>query len=253
MIRKKNGKIEWLEFELLSEHKQIKHGVFLRHGGVSQDPFTSLNVGRKMGDPLQCTDENRSRITQILNIEHLISAYHIQGTHIEQVCEPKDEFTNCDGLMTSEQSCGLLTIHADCQAAMFFDPIHGAIANIHAGWRGQVNQIYEKTISKMRDLFQTKPEDLLVAISPSLGPESAEFTNFRKELPEEFWPFQVKPMFFDLWAISRFQLEKCGVLPHHIQIAEIDTYANPQDYFSYRREKASGKRTGNHGSVIALA
>ena len=143
-------------------------------------------------------------------------------------------------MITQKTDLALMILHADCQAAIFYDPVHGAIANVHSGWRGNVKNIYLATIQKMARVFGSKPQDLLVEISPSLGPDNSEFRNYRTELPQEFWEFQVRPEYFDLWAIARHQLEQCGVLSHHIQIAEICTFANPQDYFSYRRDKIIG-------------
>src|SRR5262249_11397000 len=96
--------------------------------------------------------------------------------------------------------------------------------------------------------FGSRPEDLLVGISPSLGPHSAEFKNYRTEFPQELWGFQVRPEYFDLWALARHQCEECGILPQHIEIAEICTYANPEDYFSYRRDGV----TGRNATVAAL-
>lgn len=178
----------------------------------------------------------------------MISGDLVHGIHIEHVKTPKEEFLDCDGLMTSHKDWGLLIDHADCQAAIFYDPVHKAIANIHAGWRGQVQNIYRETILKMAQTFGTQPRDLLVCISPSLGPQNGEFKNYVDELPKEFWRFQIKPTYFDLWAITKHELETCGVLPHHIEMAEMDTYAHPSDFYSYRREKT----TGRHGTVIAL-
>jgi copper oxidase (laccase) domain-containing protein len=129
------------------------------------------------------------------------------------------------------------------------------VANVHAGWRGQVKQIYRITLDKMACVFGTRPEEVLVCISPSLGPDHSEFIHYQEELPTDFLLFQTKPTYFDLWAISQYQLESCGVLPHHIEIAKIDTYAHPDDFFSYRREKATGHTdpiTGSHGTVVAL-
>ena len=254
MIRKKQGEIEWLEFELFA-NKPIKHAVFLRKGGVSLDSFHSLNTIFETGDDPQNVEENLKRIQSALNIETLISSYNVHGTHIELINEAKNMVPDCDGLMTQQKNWGLLVNHADCQATIFYDPAHHALAIVHAGWKGQADKIYHKTIDKMGQAFGTRPEDLLVAISPSLGPKNSEFINYRVELPEEFWHFQVKPTYFDLWAISHHQLEECGVAAHHIEIAEIDTYAHPEDFFSYRREKAKGrleKITGCHATVAAL-
>ncbi len=255
MIRRNNGNIEWLEFELFSQEAHLTHGVFLRHGGVSTGSYSSLNVVTGTGDNLLNVQENLRRIHHSLNVERLITADQVHGHEVQHVLEPKEQFSECDGLFTNQKNWGLVIAHADCQAAIFYDPIHHAIANVHAGWRGQVKNIYQEIVNKMRHAFHSKPEDLLVGVSPSLGPENSEFIHFRKELPEEFWSFQVKDTYFNLWAIARHQLQACGILPHHIQIAEIDTFATPQDFFSYRREKKTGrteKITGCHGTVAAL-
>jgi polyphenol oxidase len=256
MIRKKKGDIEWLEFELFADHPKLVHGVFLRRGGVSQAPYDSLNAIKEVGDDLERVQENRKRIQEAFRLEGLIGAYHIHETSIEWIKEPREEIGEKDGMMTSScKGWGLLALHADCQAAIFYDPVHHAVAAVHAGWRGQVKNIYSQTVSQMEEAFHSRPEDLLVAISPSLGPQNSEFKNFQAELPEKFWSFQIKPTYFDLWSIARYQLQECGLLPHHIQIACIDTYANEQDFFSYRREKARGRQdkiTGAHATVAAL-
>ena len=138
--------------------------------------------------------------------------------------------------------------HADCQAAIFYDPVHKALANVHCGWRGNVKNIYRVAVQKMKFTFGTNPKDLLVGISPSLGPDHSEFIHYQTEWPEEFWRFQVRPNYLDLWAIARDQLEQCGLLPHHIEVAGICTFANPQDFFSHRRDKI----TGRHATVAML-
>lgn len=250
MIRKKQGVIEWLEFELL-QGLGIVHGIFLRHGGVSEGLFASLNV--KLGDDDETkVKKNRAQLAKTLNIDHIVSSFAKHGTEIEEVTSPEGTFF-CDGLLTNKKKLGLLTTHADCQAAIFYDPIHQVIGSVHAGWRGQVQNIYHHAVKKMGLNFGSRPEELLVCISPSLGPSHAEFKHYKKEIPKEYWHFQVRDTFFDLWAIAQNQLEFSGILPHHIEIAKIDTYANPQDFFSYRRETRAGNTlTGCHGTVVAL-
>jgi len=110
-----------------------------------------------------------------------------------------------------------------------------------------VQNIYAKTIQKLTELG-SKPKDLLVCISPSLGPEKAEFINHKTELPESFLPFQVKENYFDFWEISKWQLEEAGVQEKNIEIARICTFCDEKDFFSYRRDT----KTGRTGTVIAL-
>jgi YfiH family protein len=248
MIRKKSGEMEWLEFEIFADIPGLVHGTFLRHGGVSEGPYGSLNAGGGTKDDENNITENRRRIRNALNIEHTVGAYQVHGDGVERIWEGNQEVGECDGLITDKSRIGLMIKHADCQAAIFYDPVHKALANVHCGWRGNVKNIYRRAVQKMAHTFGTKPQDLLVGISPSLGPEHSEFINYRTELPEEFWGFQVRPHYFDLWAIARHQLEQCGVQSSHIEIAGVCTWENAQDYFSYRRDKISGR----HATVAML-
>lgn len=246
MLKNTHGGITQLTFELLS-HAGLKHGVFLRHGGHSKGAYHSLNMSFDVGDSPSDVEANIHLVKQALGIPHLIWTTQCHGTIILPAAMASTS-SSCDALHTDIPHLGLLIKHADCQAAIFYDPIHHAIANVHAGWRGSVQNIYKETIEAMKVAYGSQPQDLLVGISPSLGPNSAEFIHYKKELPEEFHPFQIKPNYFDFWEISRYQLQRCGVLPHHIEIAQIDTYANPNDYFSFRREKT----TGRNATVVAL-
>lgn len=245
MQRKKKGEVEWLEFDLLAEIPELVHGVFLRGGGVSGAPFHSLNAGGGSGDNPLNVDENRKIIQDTLGLPSLISGHQKHGVNI--AC-PQDDLSDCDGLLTEQPGIGLIIKHADCQAAIFYDPIHRAVANVHCGWRGNVQNIYAAAVKAMQAKMGSRPEDLLVCISPSLGPDVSEFKNYKTELPESFWPFQIKPTYFNLWEISRHQLLECGILPHHIEIASLCTYAHKQDFFSYRRDKV----TGRNATIVAI-
>ncbi len=246
MIRRKKENIEWLEFELLQEFPEVVHGVFLRHGGVSKKPFDSLNFGGGTGDDLEAIAQNRKLICELFGLSELISSKQIHGSRIELVSQERN--LECDGLITLEKNKGLMIKHADCQAAIFFDPIQKVVANVHSGWRGSVQNIYANTVCKMRQELGCSPRDLRVCISPSLGPEKAEFVHFEKELPQSFWPYQVRPSFFDFWEIAKMQLKQTGVLEEHIEIAGLCTFCEKNDFFSYRRDK----KTGRHGTVVAI-
>jgi len=238
MLRQKRERVEWLEFEILSEAKGLKHAIFLRHGGVSMPPYDSLNAGGGCGDTAQKIDENREVMRSILGCDYLVSGKQVHGTEVAMI--PSCSLSDCDGLITAHPRYGLMIKHADCQAAIFYDPIREVVANVHAGWRGQVKNIYAETVQKMKGMG-CRPQDILVGISPSLGPCCAEFIHYRQELPDSFWGFQSKPLHFDLWAISEDQLVREGILPQHIEAAKICTRCNPGDFFSYRREKTTGR------------
>lgn len=240
MIRKERDGVRWLEFELLADQPLI-HGTFTRHGGCSTGPYASLNIGRSVGDKPENVVENFARMEKALGISGLIAPRVVHGIEVVKVDQIPAEDPIADGVSTNRSGLGLSISHADCQAAIFYDPVNHALANVHCGWRGNVQNIYQKCVEHMKHAYGSKAQDLLIGISPSLGPDSAQFINYRTELPEAFYAFQSTPLYFDFWAISEMQLCDAGVLKHHIQIAGIDTFAD-QDYFSYRREKISGRQ-----------
>ena len=254
MKRLQDGEIEWLEFELLAGLPRLRHGVFLRAGGVSSGPFDSLNTGRDVGDQEASVCDNMSRIDKIVEdcSGRKVRRVHGTGVHGKRIVEvhlgSEIEIANCDGLLTKQTGVALMMRHADCQVALMYDPKLHCAANIHSGWRGNVLNIYKEAVHLMKDCFGSDPANLLVGISPSLGPDHAEFIHFREMLPKDFWPFQIRPAYFDFWAIAKYQLQSAGVLPHHIEIASLCTYSNPRDFFSYRRDSI----TGRHSSYILL-
>jgi len=240
LIKQHNG-VHWLEFELLADCPLI-HGTFMRHGGISSGALASLNLGRSVGDDPDNVKSNWQKVSEALALPHLVSARLCHGNEVTAISRSAFDLPISDGISTQVPQMGIMVTQADCQAAIFYDPVQHAMANVHCGWRGSVQNIYQSTVKHMQTTYGTKAADLLVCIAPSLGPENAEFINYLTELPEHFWDFQVKPFHFDFWSISEWQLKAAGVLQHHIQIAGIDTFANIEDYFSHRRSHACGRQ-----------
>ena len=131
---------------------------------------------------------------------------------------------------------------------MLYDPVRRVAANVHCGWRGQVQNVLGLAVRRLGAIFGSRPQDLRAAIGPSLGPCCAEFRHFRRELPPEFWPYQVRPTYFDLWRLSRDQLLAAGLAPAHLDHAALCTRCLSRDFYSYRRDRT----TGRQGAVIAL-
>ena len=252
MIQKECGGVRWLEFELLAGFP-IVHGCFMRHGGVSSGMLASLNLGRSVGDAEANVTANYKKIEYALSLKGILSAKLLHGAVVTAITsENKQNIPVSDALMTSLPKCAIAVTQADCQAAIFYDPVKHAMANVHCGWRGSVLDIYAATVKSMKATYGSNPADLLVCISPSLGPIHAQFINYRTELPEDFWHFRGGGDCFNFWEISRWQLEKAGVLQNHIQIANEDTYSSA-DYFSHRRatHENSGM-CGRQATICAL-
>lgn len=248
MHRKEKDGMVWWEFEQLAGFP-LRHGVFSRRGGVSPAPFASLNVSHSSGDDPENVKANRRKIQGLLELEVLKDAHQCHGKAVLKVKKDERESSESyDALITDEPSVGLLIKHGDCQVAIIYDPKRHVVANVHSGWRGSVQNIYAESIKSLVEVYGCRPEDLLVCIGPSLGPESAQFIHYKEEFPQHFWPFQIRPHYFDFWEISRMQLTEAGVMPHHIEVASMDTVVLEDDFFSYRRDRTQGR----NATVVSL-
>ena len=244
-----NSPINYSTFPYFSS-AAIAHGIFARNSGVSSAPFDSLNISYGVGDSSENVQVNRQLIKTTLNLSSLLSSRQVHGNKVAIIKKPPlgdQELDGFDALITNVPGLGLMTQQADCQAVMLYDPVKRVVGNVHSGWRGSALNIIKKTIMQMADEFGSIPNDISAVISPSLGPCCAEFVHFKTELPEEFFAYQVKPNYFDFWAISCNQLRQAGVMDKHMHVDGTCTVCN-HDYFSYRRD---GK-TGRGASVIGL-
>jgi purine-nucleoside/S-methyl-5'-thioadenosine phosphorylase / adenosine deaminase len=249
-----NG-LSFFQFSLFQSVPGLIHGIFSRHGGISQGAYASLNLSFAVGDDRQKVIHNRDLILETLGIVGIRSLKQVHGKEAVVIQDGPlkasyrvPEERSGDILMTRMTGQGLMIKQADCQSVLFYDPRHRAVANIHCGWRGNVNNVIGEAVKQMMTFYGTQPSDLIAGIGPSLGPCCAQFINYRKEIPPRYWTYQARPYYFDLWRLSRDQLMTAGVLEDHIEIAGICTSCQTQDFFSYRKEK----KTGRFATIIAL-
>jgi YfiH family protein len=254
-IRRQKEDLTLYQFPLLQSVPGLVHGVFTRRGGESAGELRGLNLSFSVGDQEGRVAENRKRVRDLLNLPSLTALRQVHGTEaviisngLGQDTTGTPETETGDILLTDRPEIGLMIKQADCQAVMLYDPEHKALANMHCGWRGNVRGVISEGVKKMRAVYGTDPADLLAAVGPSLGPCCAEFIHYREELPKEAWKYQVRPFYFDLWEWSRDQLLAAGVKEENIEIAGICTSCHTDEFYSYRKEKV----TGRFGSVIGL-
>lgn len=195
-----------LQFDLLLNCPELHHAIFLR-----ETPFEAIEG---------------LVTTPVCKLEQV----HSPWVYRAPASAPGD------GLYTTQKECALLIKHADCQAAIFYDPVSQTLACVHAGWRGLVQNIYTATIQKLKGKG-VNPRNLLVAIGPSLGPKNGEFKGWASYFPPHFGAYQVKENYFDLRAVAKDELISQGVLPHHIAIAPHCTVEEPALFHSWRRDK----------------
>ena len=234
---------------------RCRYGFFNRHGGFGTAPFNSMNISYGVGDKRKTVSVNRQRVLENIAFPTLLSAKQVHGDGIFSLTESLNsnrEIESVDALITDQQGIGLMIQQADCQAVLLFDPVKKVIAAVHCGWRGSVINILAKVVRRMESQFGVAPEQLLAAISPSLGPCCAEFVNYREEFPVEFKSFMEQQDYFNFWQVSKYQLVDAGLRESKITVDGTCTCCS-KDYFSYRRSnRSSGGITGRNCSIIGM-
>lgn len=251
----KNG-LFFFQFPHLSEFSEIRHGIFTRLGGFSKSPYESLNVGIGNGDKKSRVLKNRHAISRCMDDSELFFTSQVHGTNVLRISGDKTLATyemnlnpgTGDSLITDAFNKSLVIQVADCQSIMLFDTVKKAVANIHSGWRGSIQNIIGLTVQAMIDDFDTNTRDIVAGIGPSLGQCCAEFVNYRTEIPKIFWPYKNSSNCFDFWSISKDQMTGTGIPAENIFSSNICTKCRTDLFFSYRKERL----TGRFAAVIGL-
>lgn len=248
-----DGALPLYKFELFRDFEsEIAHGISTRKGGVSSVAhLASLNLGLASGDTPENLDENYRRFADAVGfpVKKLVIANqkHTNIVLSIKVDNPIPGDLEFDGIISNLPGLPIMVRFADCQGALFYDPVARVIAAVHCGWRGNAQNILGKTVAQMVADFHCDPRDILVGIGPSLEPEAAEFSDPFNELPAEMHTYIDKKNCVNLWQCSSDQLEAEGV--RHIEISKIGTYSQPEKFFSFRY---SGGKMGHMGGAIML-
>jgi YfiH family protein len=251
--------IRYYTFESM-EGERIKHAVFTRQGGISPEPWASLNVGGLRGDDPERVYQNRVNSFRELGRE-VGSVYDVWQVHSSDAIwttgsRPASvRHRKADAILTDRPEVTLFMRFGDCVPILLHDPVKKVVGIAHAGWIGTVNGIVTETVRTMQAAYRSNPRDILAAIGPSIavhhyeiGPEVVDEVEaaFGAEA-DEFLVHENESAYFNLWRANQFQLENIGV--DKIETSGICTACNLQDWFSHRGEHGE---TGRFGVLIAL-
>lgn len=231
----------------------VVHGFSNRLGGVSEGHFASLNLGKKWGDDPTAVDENRRRLAAAggFGLERLVQVRQVHGRRVVRAAEV-DADTEADAIWTTaEEGLVVAVSTADCVPVLLVDEDRRVCAAIHSGWRSTVADIVGATVDVLTREAGIDPASLRAAIGPCIeldafevGPEVAAQFDVDLVAIEGY----AKPH-VDLVGAVRRQLAAAGLEPSRIVRVGACTHANPDTYFSYRRD---GTGTGQHLSFIGL-
>lgn len=299
------GGLDWLECEALARIPWLVHAFSTRRGGVSKGAARGLNLGMIASDPATNVVKNRRRFFARLGARGfaLASLRQTHSTHIYRAvrripgepeyylsgypapARPGNRVPEGDALLTNEPGILLSVRVADCLPILLVDPRRRGVAAVHAGWRGTLARIAEKTVGVMRQVFGSNPRDLRAAVGPGIraccyevGEEvvaafCGRFVNGEKyfHAPPPQDPAQALaakyPLLFlsqrppghlddrhsaahlDLVAATKDQLQSAGLRASNIHVAEFCTSCRTDLFFSHRKE---GSRTGRMMAVIGI-
>ncbi len=242
----------------------VVHAFTTRHGGFGEWPCSGLNLDFGKDIPPGSVYMNHALLGEVLGYSphKAVRTRQVHGNCVRQA-EPGDlgladcpEY-ECDALMTDRPGVPLIAFSADCILVLLFDPVRGAAAVIHSGWRGTAAGIAGKTVRAMRDRYGTFSGNLLAAIGPGISRccyetgrevvqamESLGFDVSRniKEIPGGKW-------LVDLKGIIAMTLEEEGLPASQIRADTECSHCLPSKYWSHRR---TGQDRGAQAAVIML-
>jgi len=258
MIKNRVNGIDLLLFPNLAGYKNITHFVTTREGGVSPEPYNTLNLAFHTGDQPRNVLKNRLILARALGIapEDIVNGEQVHGANVAIVSEKGLTPTATDGMVTNKPGICLLVLVADCVPLIFYDPRNRAIGVAHAGWKGTVAGISPKIVQTLCREFNSKPEQLLVAIGPSIGPCCYEVQGDVVQTVQKTQPQSEQLLirrgdnwYFDLIRANEAQLLAAGVRKENIQTANLCTRCHSKTFYSARASKGP---TGRFGVGIML-
>jgi polyphenol oxidase len=298
------GGLQVLTADSLAALPWLAHGFSTRPGGASLlNGARVLNLGFTNWDSRQVVTQNRGKFLRAIGAAdmplvalrqiHSDLARVFDGTagapKLQAPGEPStNQLLKGDAVITDQAGLLASVQTADCVPILLVDRAQRVVAAVHAGWRGTLARIVEKSLGRMQFEFGTKPRDVIAVLGPAIGrccyevgPEVAiAFGSQFAEAADWFdgpferlaggdepnplpWLNMMPPghqppppsVQLDLRVANRWQLTAAGVLPKNITVSTLCTACRTDLFFSYRREGPSdgGPRTDWPGTGRMMA
>ena len=250
--------VEVIEAAALSE---IPHGFLGRSGGVSGGILAGLNCGWGSGDERALITENRRRaVAAVFPGARLVTVHQVHSADVVSAGDWLDtDRPPADAIVTDRAGVLLGILSADCTPILLADRDARVIGAAHAGWRGAVAGVAGSTIAAMEKLGARR-DRIVAAVGPCIAQRNYEVDHaFAERLvsasPDNDRFFTDGPAdkpHFDLESFVVASLAAAGIA--RIEALGLDTYADPERFYSYRRATHAGEPDyGRQISLIGLA
>ncbi len=170
--------------------------------------------------------------------------HQVHGTRLVDASEWQPH-CSADALAASSPGIRIAVKTADCVPILIADPVKRVVAAVHAGWRGTADGIAAASVAALTERYGCRPEDLLAAFGPSIGPCCFEVgpdvaPRFSNLFPERDDLHQRTKI--DLREANRRLLLQAGLIETSISSKAPCTCCGGPEFHSWRRDRAPGKR-----------
>ncbi len=242
------------------ENAGAVHGFTTRVGGVSDGDYASLNLRINCSDSRENVDKNYDFLAKTLGFDtgSVVMSRQVHGKLIRRADVGEGLFRpdrpDADGVI-SDRPLALMVFVADCVPILLYDPVTGAAAAVHAGWRGTALNIVGEAVARLRTEYSVNPRNLTAAIGPHICPDCFECGGEVADAMTERYGGEVarfirrgqEKVYPDLGLINVFALADAGLSERNIDLCDVCTRCNPELFWSHRR---TGDRRGVQGAVI---
>jgi polyphenol oxidase len=240
---------------------QFPHGFLGRRGGMSVGDLAGLNVGYGSSDDREAIAGNRRLgVAALLPDAGLATVHQVHSADVVVADEawPQDERPRADAMVTDTPNLLLGILTADCAPVLFADHHAVVVGAAHAGWRGALAGVTDATIEAMEELGARR-ENIHAAVGPCIAQPSyevdaafrARFIDVDPGNARFFAAASAGKPRFDLESYVVHRLIAAGI--GEVEALNLDTYADPERFFSYRRATHRGESDyGRQLSAIAI-
>jgi YfiH family protein len=227
----------------------VPHGFSTRHGGVSEGPYRSLNLGFQVGDERSRVEENVRRLAKAAGFSpselHTVSQVH--GDRVLEAKPGAIQGGEGDALWTGCEGAAVGIRTADCVPILLADPDGRRVAAVHSGWRGADLRIAHRAVEAL--VAQgARADRLIAAVGPAIqvccyAVSDDLAARFRERFGDDVVARDDAQWHLDLARVVRKTLEAAGLRSERIDVLLECTSCDSDLYFSHRRDKGL---TGRH-------
>lgn len=227
----------------------IKAAVSTRRGGLSVAAWRSMNLAYHVGDHAQSVEKNWQLLGSLLKLPG--APQLLEQVHGVDVVRAQDDgmIRRADACYSDQQGVVCTVMTADCLPILICDRAGAEVAAVHAGWRGLANGVVASAVEQ----FKSRPDQLLAWLGPAISQPHFEvgedvYRALLANAPGWGSPEKVDACFIrtqsdrwhaDIFALARLALSASGVTA--IFGGEHCTFANPESFYSYRRDGQTGR------------